>query len=210
MNNKKVVIVDYGLGNLFSIHNACKKIGLETNITSDEYDIKNSDAVILPGVGAFNVAMSNLKNKNLIDVINYQFKSNKPILGICLGMQLFFDKSEEFGIHEGLGIIKGKVNKFPLLVNEKQTNVPNIGWSKLNLVNESRILNSINQDEYMYFVHSFYVEPDQPEIVISNTMNNGFEFCSAIEYNNVFGLQFHPEKSGEAGLRIFNNFKELI
>ena len=206
---KKVSIIDFNVGNIYSVVQACKEIGLKVNLTSNYEEIINSDGVILPGVGAFGTAMKNLKNQGLDLAINDFVSTGKPFMGICLGLQLLFSESEEFGYNKGLGIIKGKVLKF----NNSDKKVPQVGWNTVYSNDElwkTSPLNTINQNEFMYFVHSFYVKPSLDKYVLSKTKYHDFEYCSAIKKNNVFATQFHPEKSGKRGLEIYKNWSNLL
>lgn len=206
-----VSIIDYQISNLFSVKHACEFIGLEVNITSNPQDIVNSDAIILPGVGAFGDAMKNLKKLNLIDPILKHIEQKKPFMGICLGLQLLFESSEEFGIHKGLGIIKGKVNKFPDKNKAKQTvKIPHMGWNRISFQKEHPYLKGIKNNEFMYFVHSYIVLPDDKKVILTKTDYDGLEFTSAVSQNNVFAVQFHPEKSGPEGLKIYRNFAKIL
>ncbi|MDP2939782.1 MAG: imidazole glycerol phosphate synthase subunit HisH [Candidatus Omnitrophota bacterium] len=215
MNSPIVSIIDYGMGNLFSVNQACSHVGIQARITAKKEDILNSDAAILPGVGAFGDAMLNLEKLGLISPILDFVKSAKPFMGICLGMQLLFSESEEFGIHKGLNIIPGRVVRFTNNSKEK-AKVPQVGWnrisnpsSKRNLWQESP-LSGINKGEFMYFVHSFYCIPENKEIILSNSKYSGTEYASSILVKNIFASQFHPEKSGNCGLKIYKNFKKTI
>lgn len=215
IDKKYAAIVDYGMGNLFSIMNICQHVGLKAIKTSDRELIENSSAVILPGVGAFGDAMDVLQNLDLVRVLEDTVSSGKPFLGICLGMQLLMSESEEFGIHKGLNIIKGQVVKFPN-INEKndRVRVPHIGWNKIFLTNSSSAKNSIlynvHDEDFMYFVHSFFVTPEEKEVVITYTDYCGIRYCSGMQKNNLIAFQFHPEKSGPSGMQIFRNFRALI
>jgi glutamine amidotransferase len=208
---KNVIIVDYGLGNLYSIVQACSYLGHSAEISRDSKKIIAADYLILPGVGAFGIAMQYLENAQLIQPINEYVSSEKPLMGICLGMQLLFDKSEEFGEHKGLGFISGSVTRFPSNVNGKQLKVPNIGWSKIyapkSVSWDKTPLADIDPNEdHMYFVHSYFVKPKDSTSALSLTNYNDFEYVSSVRNRNIWGFQFHPEKSGEAGLTIYNNF----
>jgi len=209
IKNKKVVIIDYGMGNLFSVKLACEKVGLDSLITNDISEISGADALILPGVGAFGDAIENLGKLNLVKPIKEFIKSGKPFLGICLGMQLLMSESEEFGKHKGLDIIKGKVVKF----SNKKEKVPQVGWNKILKPEcgnwEKSFLKGLSE-EYMYFVHSFYCEPKEKEIILSKTNYAGIDYCSSFQKENIFACQFHPEKSGEKGLIIYKNLANLI
>ena len=206
---KKVAIIDFKVGNIFSVVQACKKIGLLVEVTSDYNTILSSDGVILPGVGAFGDAMLNLEEQNLIKTIKDFVQTNKPFMGICLGFQLLFTNSEEFGNHKGLDIIKGTVKKF----DSTKTKVPQIGWNKIykdfNTWENSPLEDTIN-NEYMYFVHSYYVIPSNKNIVLTNTNYSGIEYCSSIKKDNILATQFHPEKSGEKGLEIYKNWSKIL
>ena len=209
---KNIVIVDYGLGNLFSIEQACKHLGYSTTLSSDPGIILGASNLILPGVGSFEIAMKKLVAFNLIEIITTFVKTGKPIMGVCLGMQLLFDESNEFGKHKGLGFIKGKVIKFPKIVNNQKIRIPHIGWNKIyksELEWASTPLVNINNESLMYFVHSYYVQPESNENILTHTNYAGFEFCSSIQKDNIFGFQFHPEKSGKEGLMIYNNFLKI-
>lgn len=208
----RVVIIDYGISNLFSVKQACERAGLYPIISSDKSEIFNFDAAILPGVGAFATAMDKLKKLDLVFAIKDFIAGGKLFLGICLGMQLLMSESEEFGVHQGLDIFRGNVIKFPHRNHAKERiKVPHIGWNKVYFANNSPpIFNNINDGEFMYFVHSYFVSPSNEENIISTTNYRGIHFCSGINRNNVFAFQFHPEKSANAGLTIYKNFKELI
>jgi glutamine amidotransferase len=207
---KKVSIIDFDGGNLFSVIQACKHVGIEASVTNDFNEIKASDGLILPGVGSFPHAMKILNSKKLVTPIKDFIKSNKPFMGICLGFQLLFSKSSEFENCDGLDIIKGTVNKFNF--NNKKCKVPQIGWNKI--YSESNWLdsplNKIVNDEYMYFVHSYFVDPLNKNEVLSYTTYEDFEYCSSIRKNNIFATQFHPEKSGLEGLKIYKEWSELL
>lgn len=201
-----IAIIDYKAGNLFSVKNAFDKLGVETIITSDVSMIKKADKLLLPGVGAFENAMKNLKELRLDTIICNEIKSGKPILGICLGMQLLFNSSEEFGYHEGLNILEGKVVKFNF-ANEPALKIPHMGWNSLTNCTNSRLFSDL-ENQFVYFVHSYHLLTDNKNYKQIMT-NYGYDFCSAIEYNNIFATQFHPEKSGDVGLSILKKFSDL-
>ena len=210
--NKKVVIVDYGLGNLYSISQACQYVGNTPVISSNHDEIINADSLILPGVGAFSKAMERLEEKNLVELIRTFAKSGRPLMGVCLGMQLLFDDSEEFGLHKGLGIIPGSVRKFPKIFNEIHLRIPHIGWNRIFPGEnnwEDSPLSQLDKFDFMYFVHSFYADPIDSSFVLSYTYYEGIKYCSSVVKNNVYGFQFHPEKSGDRGLKIYDNFLKL-
>jgi glutamine amidotransferase len=207
--NFKVVIIDYELGNLFSVNQALEKIGLSTSISKNPAEIEEADALILPGVGAFGDAMNNLNKLKLVDPIRNFIDSGKPFLGICLGLQLLFTQSEEFGTQNGLDIIKGVVRKFNSKDDAIQLKVPQISWNKVLFTNQNLKDNSplfnIKNEEYFYFVHSFYVIPEE-DVTLTETEYGGIIYTSSIIKNNIFACQFHPEKSGKEGLKIYQNW----
>lgn len=210
-NNNDIVIIDYQLGNLFSVKHACVKVGLNPIVTSDKKDILKASILILPGVGAFGDAMENLKKLDLISPIKDKVKMGIPIFGVCLGLQLLFEESEEHGINRGLGIIKGTVKKFPSSIDNRKIKVPNTGWNTIYNKNieewNNSPLNSLDQNSYMYFVHSYYAKPENANDVLTLTNYEGLEYCSSIKKDNICAFQFHPEKSGKGGLKIYNNIK---
>jgi len=207
-----VAIIDYKMSNLFSVQAACNKVGLSSVITSEKNEILDAKVAILPGVGAFGEAMKYLSDLNLDDTIFQFVDSGKPFVGICLGLQLLFDSSEEFGDYSGLGFIKGKVKKFKFHShNSTKYPVPQIGWNNI-LMNgsswEKTLLCNNTNGDFMYFVHSYYVEPQMKNVILSSTIYGNTEYCSSIQQNNIFACQFHPEKSGEIGLNIYKNLKK--
>lgn len=202
-----IAIIDYGVGNLRSVEKAMHYIGAEAKITSDKDEILSADAVILPGVGAFAEAMDRLKETGLDNVIKKVISDNKPFFGICLGMQLLFDSSEEGGeMVEGLKIFKGKIKRLPQKPGLK---VPHMGWNKIEFNNKLKIFNEIKDNAYFYFVHSYYLDSKQREIVIGQT-EYGIKFDVAIQSGNVFATQFHPEKSGNWGIKMLENFVDIV
>lgn len=214
MQNKKVVILDYQLGNLFSVKQACIKVGLDAEISTDKYAIANADAIILPGVGAFMEAMRNLRSLDLVQPLNDFIAAYKPLFGVCLGLQLLFTESEEFGTEKGLNFIDGVIKKFPSEnINEKRIKVPQIGWNiiKKGTADWSNTpLKDVKEETFMYFVHSYFVDPANPGNILTTTNYEEVEYCSGIINNsNIFATQFHPEKSGEVGLSIYSNWAKL-
>ena len=197
-----IVIIDYGSGNLKSIKNGFSKIGEETVVSNDINEMEKADALVLPGVGAFGTAMEHLENYR--DIIHEHVNSGKPFLGVCLGLQVLFTKSQENEGVKGLDVFKGEVVKIP----EEGLKIPHMGWNDLKIVNECPILDGIGKD-YMYFVHSYYVKPDDEDIIAATT-NYGVDLTAAVCRDNVFATQFHPEKSGEVGLNILRNFIKTI
>ena len=203
---KQIAIVDYNTSNLFSIANAIKKMNLLPIITSDHKTILKSDALILPGVGSFRFAMQEIEKKKLRESLIEFTKTGKLLFGICLGFQLLFDSSEEGKFTKGLGLIKGKVKK---IENTNNKRVPHLGWNKVFLRSPKQGL--IENNKEFYFVHSYYAVPDSAELVFSTTQYEDLNFCSSVKKENVFGCQFHPEKSGKNGINFLQNFlnKEL-
>lgn len=201
-----LAIIDYGVGNLFSLQCSLKKIGVEAVVTKDADVIKNADRIILPGVGAFGDAAEKLRATGLVDVIKEQAQSGKPFLGICLGMQLLFDKGYEYGEHDGLGFIKGNVipleGKIPA-----ELNIPHMGWNALSLDKNCPLFKYIEDGDFVYFVHSYFAT-DCNESVVA-TAEYGIPVTAAVCKGNIFGCQFHPEKSGETGLKILKAFCEI-
>lgn len=212
----KVAIIDYEMSNLYSVKNACDYVGLDCQITSDKNVLLNSDAAILPGVGAFREAMNNLEKLDLIYPIKDFISQGKQFLGVCLGLQLLLSESEEFGDNRGLGLIEGNVLKLPEIIESKHLIIPQMGWNticksdKSSLNWDNSLLHGIKNGEFMYFVHSYYVKPVSDEVILSLTNYEGFEFCSGIKKENITAFQFHPEKSGEKGIEIYKNFKKLV
>lgn len=200
-----VAIIDYDAGNLRSVEKALEALGAETVVTRDPEVIAGSSRVILPGVGSFGDAMERLNQYGLPDVIRRTVSGNKPFLGICLGLQLLFEESEESPGVPGLGILKGKILKIPQTEGLK---IPHMGWNSLNLKPDSRLFAGIRDQEYVYFVHSYYLKA-QEESQVAATTWYGTEIHAAVEAGNVFACQFHPEKSGDTGLRILENFLEV-
>ncbi|WP_428738880.1 imidazole glycerol phosphate synthase subunit HisH [Sulfurimonas sp.] len=202
-----IAIVDYNMGNLASVQNAFALLGEETIVESDPAKFKEYDKLILPGVGAFGDAMEHLRERNMIEAIKEFAASGKPMLGICLGMQLLFESSEEFGSHEGLGLIKGKVTRFDESKFEEKLKVPHMGWNRM-FTKEHPLFNGLDDMHYLYFVHTFHVNCDDENDIIGRT-NYGYEFTSAVAHNNVMGIQPHPEKSHTNGLKILENFIKM-
>ncbi|MBE6858757.1 MAG: imidazole glycerol phosphate synthase subunit HisH [Ruminococcus sp.] len=199
-----IAIIDYGAGNIFSVKNALDYLGLENSLVSDAESIKSADAVILPGVGAFPAAMEKLGNSGLIDVIKEEAK-RKPFLGICLGMQMLFEKGYEFEECDGLGLISGSVR----FMDEPDLIIPHMGWNKLEKLNDCPLLNGLGDNEYVYFVHSYKAECAD-ENIAAYSEYGGRVPALVFDGKFVYGAQFHPEKSGDTGLKILKNFGELI
>lgn len=218
MKNPQVAIVDYGMGNLFSVQRACQWAGLKADITCDAKIITQSDAVILPGVGAFGDAMAMLRRLDLISVLKDVVESNKPLMGICLGMQLLMSEGFEFGHHLGLDLIKGEVVRFesPLGIDRRLLKVPQVGWNQIypltshQITWKNSLLKDVQEQENMYFVHSYYVVPQDDRLSLSMSRYGHVEFCSSLQYKNIFACQFHPERSGQAGLKMYNNLAHSL
>ena len=207
----EVAIVDYGISNLHSVVGACERVDIQSQITSDPNLVTKARAVILPGVGAFGEAMSRLHRLGLVDAISEIVDAGKPLIGICLGMQLLFESSEEFGVHKGLGIISGHVRRFENTGDFPHRNrVPQIGWNKIiesSQAWEGTLLHRTRPGEFMYFVHAYYVKPTNTDIILSETEYADITYCSTLKCENITAFQFHPEKSGEAGLEIYQAIK---
>ncbi|MGN0805498.1 MAG: imidazole glycerol phosphate synthase subunit HisH [Candidatus Coproplasma sp.] len=196
-----IAVIDYGVGNLFSLTQSLKKIGAESVVTSDREVICKADKLILPGVGAFGDAAEKLKKDGLDRLIIEQCTKGKPLLGICLGMQMLFDKSYEYGEHDGLGLISGEVVPLKDYVNGLK--IPHMGWNSLKIYDDNPLFNGTHDGQYVYFVHSFFARCNEG---LSATCDYGVEVTAAVRKNNVFGMQFHPEKSGEVGLNMLKQF----
>ena len=202
-----IAIIDYNMGNLASVQNAFVKLGKTTVVENDPSKFSNYDKLVLPGVGAFGDAMQHLKECNMVESIKEFANSGKPILGICLGMQLLFESSEEFGFHKGLGLIKGKVIHFDSTKFDQKLKIPHMGWNKM-FTKEHPLFEGLDTNHYLYFVHTYHVVCDDENDSIGRT-NYGYEFTSAVAHNNIMGIQPHPEKSHKNGLKILENFIKL-
>ncbi|OGW39775.1 MAG: imidazole glycerol phosphate synthase, glutamine amidotransferase subunit [Nitrospirae bacterium GWC2_56_14] len=200
-----IAIIDYGMGNLRSVQKGFERVGREAVVTNDAKTILSAGKVVLPGVGAFPDCMRNLEQNGLIDVVHQTVRSGKPFLGICLGLQLLFTESEEFGISKGLDIIKGRVKLFKL--QDSALKVPHMGWNSITIKRRAPALQDVPDNSHVYFVHSFHVVPEDKN-VIATTTDYGIEFVSSIWKDNIFAVQFHPEKSQALGLSILKRFGE--
>jgi glutamine amidotransferase len=197
-----IVIVDYGVGNLRSVQKAFQKVGFDAEITESPQRVLDASAVVLPGVGAFGEAMASLERLNLVDSLRTA-AADRPFMGICLGQQLLFDESEEMGRHSGLGILAGKVLRF-----SGSLKVPHMGWNQIRQVRPSPLFAGVNDGGFAYFVHSYYVAPRDPAVILAET-DYGVSFASIVGRGRLFGLQFHPEKSQDVGLTMLANFARL-
>ncbi len=200
-----IAIVDYGVGNLFSLNSSFKKVGAETVLASDRKTIENADKVILPGVGAFADAARKLNESGLGEVVKEQVKKGKYVMGVCLGMQLLFEKSHEYGEHDGLGILSGEVVPMRGYIHEG-LKIPHIGWNRLHIEKPSFLLKYCKDGDYVYYVHSYYASKCEDSVIA--TSEYGKPLTAAVAKDNVLGCQFHPEKSGEVGLNILRAFCE--
>ena len=200
-----VVVVDYGMGNLRSVQKGFEKVGSRAVISRDPEEVTNADRLVLPGVGAFPECMKNLGRFNLIEPVVEFVKSGRPFLGICLGLQLLFDESEEFGRHEGLKLIPGKVKAFDRAMGLK---IPHMGWNQVRFSKRGQLFEGIEDSSFFYFVHSYYVVPDEASDIAGES-DYGIQFTCAVSRDNIFAVQFHPEKSQEIGLRVLKNFAGL-
>ena len=205
-----IAIIDYGMGNLRSVQKGFERIGCEALVTADPKMVLEADKVVLPGVGAFPDCMRNLEQGGFVEPLLRVIREGRPFLGICLGLQLLFSESDEFGTHRGLGIIPGRVVRFPegMAVAGESLKVPHMGWNQLSFKQRPAAYGGIEEGANFYFVHSFYVVPED-ESVIATTTTYGIEFCSSICKDNIVATQFHPEKSQEKGLQILKNFGEM-
>ena len=205
-----IAIIDYDMGNLRSVAKAFEKVGAAATVTRDPKVMANASHIVLPGVGAFKDCMRNLEAYGLIEPIARAVASGKPFLGICLGLQLLFDESNEFGVHKGLGLIPGKVVRFPSSKDKgsMELKVPHMGWNEVEKAKDSPLLEGVADGAYFYFVHSYYAVPEDASVTLTRT-GYGVSFTSSIAKDNVFACQFHPEKSQKAGLRVLKNFSSM-
>ena len=207
-----IAVVDYGMGNLRSVQKALEVVGARAVVTHDSGVILKADSVVLPGVGAFKDCMANLEHLKLIEPIRKFIDSGKPFLGICLGLQVLFEESEEYGPVSGLGILPGKVVRFPSGNSETDggppIKIPHMGWNQIEVKKKDPLFETMDTEPYFYFVHSYYVVPDDPSMVATVT-RYGLEFASGIQYKNIYAFQFHPEKSQTLGLSLLERFSRL-
>lgn len=201
-----IALIDYGMGNIRSVSKALESSGGQVVITQKAEDIMKAKAIVLPGVGAFRDCMDNLSKLGIISTIREEIIKGKPYLGICLGMQILFSESEEFGVSKGLDILKGRVVRFKL---SNEYKIPHMGWNTVKFKKKSKILEEIPDKSYFYFVHSYYVMPEDSK-VIGGITDYGVDFSSMIIYENIFATQFHPEKSQKMGLKLIKNFVKNV
>ncbi|OGP52612.1 MAG: imidazole glycerol phosphate synthase, glutamine amidotransferase subunit [Deltaproteobacteria bacterium RBG_13_52_11] len=207
-----IAIVDYGMGNLRSVHKALEQVGLEARVTSDPREVANASEVVLPGVGAFKDCMRNLEEFNLLEPVIRSIEAGKPFLGICLGLQLLFEESDEFGTHRGMGVLPGRVTRFPEGIQDPETSqlypIPHMGWNTVEIKRETPLFAGIENNSFFYFVHSYYPIPQSLDDIVAVTPY-GIEFACAVQQGNIYAVQFHPEKSQEKGLRLLRNFGRI-
>lgn len=209
-----IAIVDYGMGNIRSVEKGFHKVGANVRVTSDPKVISSSEGIVLPGVGAFRDCMASLDRLDLIELIKAEIAKGKPYLGICLGLQILFSESEEFGFCKGMGIFKGKVQRFKFDSSAHspaagiKLKIPHMGWNTVRIVNTPPIFAEIPDNSYFYFVHSYYVSPEGQSIIAAKT-HYGIDFTSMVWKDNIFAVQFHPEKSQQSGIKVLNNFRKI-
>ncbi len=199
----RIAIIDYGVGNLRSVEKAFTSQGIEAVVTSDETVLRSADKLVLPGVGAFKACMDGLKAHGFDELVLEAAGTGKPIIGLCVGLQMMFDEGHEFGIHKGLGLMPGRVVKFP-----EKLRVPHIGWNQVEFKHQHKVFNGLPSQTFFYFVHSFYVEASDQSCVLGET-DYGMLYASICGRDNIVGVQFHPEKSQTAGLKLLRNFAEM-
>lgn len=213
-NGPRVQIVDYRLGNLFSIQQACDRVGLDAFVSDCPQSLEDVDGIILPGVGAFGNAMDNLRELRLLEPLRERVASDCPLFGVCLGMQLLFEESEEFGRHAGLGILSGCVKRLPQQMHrDRQLRIPNVGWHRTFLadpISVRPVCEGIRDGQYMYYVHSYHADPEDSSDVLTFTHFGDIRYCSAVQRGNIVGVQFHPERSAEAGLQFYRNWAKMV
>ena len=213
---EKIVIIDTGSSNILSLKRAVESFNLNADVTTDSKTILSANKIFFPGVGAFKKVMKTLENRKLIETLNQVKEKKIPLFGICLGLQLFFDESEEFGPSKGLGLIEGEVKRLPTIsIKKSKLKIPSIGWFSLNLNKKfkekslSKFINSLNEKDLYYFVHSYFVNPSQKEDIVATYNFGDHEIPAIISKGHIIGCQFHPEKSGKRGLELISNFLKL-
>ena len=206
-----ITIIDYEMGNLRSVEKAFEKLGFDARVSNNPDDLLTTDKVVLPGVGAFKDCITNLRDGDFVEPLLQHVEAGKPLLGICVGMQMLFDESEEFGRHKGLGLISGKVKRFPAGMEEggERLKVPHMGWNTIQIQRSAPLFKDTAEGSYVYFVHSYYCAADNPADVAASCRYGDIVFSAAIWRDNLMATQFHPEKSQDVGLKIFENFGRL-
>ncbi|MEJ2519602.1 MAG: imidazole glycerol phosphate synthase subunit HisH [Desulfuromonadales bacterium] len=206
-----ITIIDYEMGNLRSVAKAFEKLGFAARVSSNPADLLATDKIVLPGVGAFRDCITNLRDGGFVEPLLQHVTAGKPMLGICLGMQMLFDESEEFGHHQGLGLIPGKVLRFPAGMREggEPLKVPHMGWNTIRLQRAAPIFSGVADGSYVYFVHSYYCTAENAKDIAASCRYGDIEFCASVWRDNIMATQFHPEKSQQIGLKIFENFGKL-
>jgi len=204
-------IIDYEMGNLRSVAKAFESLGFAARVSARAEDIRTADKVVLPGVGAFRDCVDNLRGGGFVEPLLEHIAAGKPMLGICVGMQMLFDESEEFGLHKGLGLIPGRVVRFPagMVEGGARLKVPHMGWNNISLKQDSPLFKGIDDGSFVYFVHSYYCAAENHDDVAASCRYGDIEFCASLWRDNIMATQFHPEKSQDVGLKIFRNFGEL-
>jgi glutamine amidotransferase len=207
-----IAIVDYGMGNLRSVHKALERVGYDAQVTADPQGVMDATKIILPGVGAFQDCMHNLEELRLLEPVIRSIKTGKPFLGICLGLQLLFEESDEFGLNKGMGVLPGRVTRFPEGIHDPETDqpypIPHMGWNTIEIKKDTPLFAGIENNSFFYFVHSYYALPTDPKDIAATTPY-GIEFACAVQHDNIHAVQFHPEKSQEVGLQLLRNFGSL-
>lgn len=198
-----VAIIDYGVGNLRSVEKAFAAVGVDAVVTGNEQTLTTADRLVLPGVGAFGTCMSEFERHGLMDLVIDRVEQGTPLLGVCVGMQMLFEESSEFGKTKGLGLLKGQVNRF-----SNSLVVPHVGWNQVGKTSASPLLNDVSENSFFYFVHSYYCEPADRDVIVGET-EYGVTFASIVAKKNIYGVQFHPEKSQSAGLQLLKNFASI-
>lgn len=213
MTQKRIQIIDYGLGNLFSIEQALQSVGAKTVVSHSMDDLTAADGIVLPGVGAFGNAMQKLREMNIVEPLRAAVKAGKSLMGICLGMQLLFDESEEFGNHEGLGILPGKIQRIPDQTEaDQKLRVPNVGWNTVSRSDSAAndVMDGIPSESFFYFVHSYFCAPSNDDDWLLETQYGKVRYCCAARRDKILGVQFHPEKSGPMGLKLYHNWIQTL
>ncbi len=203
-----VAVIDYGMGNLRSVQKGFERVGVVAEVTRDPERIAAARGVVLPGVGAFGACMENLRSLGLVEPVRRAIESGRPFLGICVGLQLLFEESEEYGPVQGLGILRGRCRRFPHR-DDPEYRVPHMGWNQIEMRNPSALLDGIDDQAFVYFVHSYYAESDDPGVVAAST-DYGVPFVASVARDNLYACQFHPEKSQQVGLKILENFGKIV